>query len=102
MGELDKLGALAREALLKAREAPASVEQRRRIEQLLEGERQPARMSPDVIRSVRAVEILERIALPQAQRLLRDLAQGDPFARLTMEASAALQRLDRSATAPRP
>jgi hypothetical protein len=39
------------------------------------------------------VEVLERIAGPQAERLLRALARGEPGARLTAGAQAALARL---------
>ena len=46
-------------------------------------------------RSVRAVEVLERIATPEARQLLAELARGDPAARRTGEAAASLRRLER-------
>jgi hypothetical protein len=48
----------------------------------------------DVLRSVRAAEVLERIGTPEARRLLGQLATGAAEARLTREAKAALKRLD--------
>jgi hypothetical protein len=50
------------------------------------------------VRMVRAVEVLERADLPEARRLLVALAGGDTGARLTREAKAALERLDRRRT----
>jgi hypothetical protein len=45
------------------------------------------------LRDVRAVEVLEGVATPDARRLLVDLAAGVPDARLTREAAASLARL---------
>lgn len=44
-------------------------------------------------RELRALEVLERIGSIEAQRVLKLLAEGDPQARLTREAKAALMRL---------
>jgi hypothetical protein len=41
------------------------------------------------------VEVLERIASPDAQSLLKAWSAGPPPARLTREAKAALERLGR-------
>jgi hypothetical protein len=51
--------------------------------------------SPEVLRGVRAVEVLEQIDTTEGQRLLESLAQGTPEARLTQEAKASLERLSR-------
>jgi WD40 repeat protein len=51
------------------------------------------------LRALRAVEALERIATPNARRLLGDLSHGAPQTRLTQEAQISLERL---ATSPRP
>lgn len=89
--ELRGLGELARpalEELLKSRPDP---ETRRRAEQLL-NEDLPVR-SPDQLRSLRAVEALERIGTPEARDALRALASGAPKSHLMREAEAALERL---------
>jgi hypothetical protein len=49
------------------------------------------------LRSLRAVEVLEHIATPEARDVLRTLAQGASEVRLTREAKAALERLERRA-----
>jgi WD40 repeat protein len=54
--------------------------------------REPWR-SPDVLRQVRAVEVLEKIGTQPARRLLQKLAAGSQEARLTREAAAAAKRL---------
>ena len=49
-------------------------------------------LSPDQLRTTRAVEALERIASPDAIRLLEKLAGGAPGAVGTNDAKAALNR----------
>ena len=51
--------------------------------------------SPDVLRQVRAVELLERLGSREAQDVMKTLAQSAPEARLTQEAKASLERLAR-------
>jgi WD40 repeat protein len=76
------------------RESP-SAEVRRRATLALEGvQRWQYPMSGEALRTVRAIEVLERIATPEARKLLRDLAGGAPGARQTREAAAALKRLE--------
>jgi WD40 repeat protein len=89
--ELTALGEQAVPALRSALRVRPSAEQRRRIERILGA--LPG--SPDVIRHVRAIEVLERIGNPNAQELLQKLASGMPEARLTREAQASLRRLTR-------
>ncbi|MGL4550916.1 MAG: WD40 repeat domain-containing protein [Gemmataceae bacterium] len=48
-----------------------------------------------MLRPVRAVEVLERLATPEARELLEALAAGNPDARPTAEAKAALGRVRR-------
>jgi RNA polymerase sigma factor (sigma-70 family) len=55
----------------------------------------PPAPSPDRLRRLRAVEVLEGIATPAAREVLSELAKGGALAPLTLEASAALQRLRR-------
>lgn len=46
------------------------------------------------LRLLRAIEVLECAATPEARRVLKRLAGGEPRALLTREARAALERLD--------
>jgi hypothetical protein len=48
---------------------------------------------PDRLRELRALEVLERLATPEAAALLDELARGPPAARLTRDAAAARDRL---------
>jgi hypothetical protein len=48
------------------------------------------------LRSIRAIEILERIGSEEAIQLLEKLATGEPQVSLTQEAKQALKRLNRS------
>jgi len=68
-----------------------SLEMRRRLETILES---PSirQWSPDMLRRLRAVQLLEMIASPEAETLLEKVASGLPEAKLTQEAKAALQR----------
>jgi WD40 repeat protein len=91
-GELTKCAEFAipvlRETLQKG---PASLEQRRRIEELLVRIDDPAAV-PSCLRELRGVEVLERIGSADARRLLEALAAGDAGALLTREARLVLAR----------
>jgi hypothetical protein len=76
------------EAALKAK---PTGEQRRRIEQLLSSIQTVH--SPDQLRALRAVEVLEHIGSPEAREILQSLAKGPQTARLTREAQDSLDRL---------
>jgi RNA polymerase sigma factor (sigma-70 family) len=70
-----------------------SAEVRQRIERILA---QPRLIrSPDLLRSLRALQVLEGIGDQPARRLLGKLAEGAPASPLTREAKAALARLNR-------
>jgi WD40 repeat protein len=71
-----------------------TLESRRRLEPVLES-KGLQEWSPGMLRSIRAVQVLERIGTDEARMLLRQLAGGVPSARLTQEARAALGRLER-------
>jgi WD40 repeat protein len=75
--------------VLKGRSSP---EVRRRLEQVLK-EMRGATNSPEKNQRLRAVEILERIGTPDAQKVLMKLTQGIPDAQLTRNAKASLDRL---------
>jgi hypothetical protein len=94
--ELERLGEQARPALVKALASKPTLETKRRIEGLLArlGRAQP---HPDELRALRALEVLERIATPEAQRLVETLARGSGEGLLTIEARATLARLSRRA-----
>jgi hypothetical protein len=89
--QLADLGELAEAALQETLKADASAEKRRRVEQLLSAPRTIP--SPEQLRAIRAVEILERIGNAEAKRVLDGIAKGAPPAQLTREAQSALDRL---------
>ena len=51
--------------------------------------------SPNSMQRVRAIEALEYIGTPEARNLLLDLSRGAPGARVTREAAASLNRLEK-------
>jgi hypothetical protein len=85
---LKELGPQAEPALRAALQAKPSLEQRRRIEELLASAPPPP--TPNELRQLRALIVLERIATPEARRLLEEAAKGPPSARLTRQARACL------------
>src|SRR5262249_6745670 len=89
---LETLGSSVKPALHKALADRPSLEVRRRIERLLE-RLEGLVASPEELRSLRAIEVLELIGTDGAQKVLRDLATGAAGARQTQEAKASLQRL---------
>jgi WD40 repeat protein len=92
--ELQQLGGQARSTLEKVLDANPPVESRRRVEALLK-KLGPPFTAPDLLRSIRAVEVLERIGSMDARLLLETLASGGRGHRLTEEARAALDRLSK-------
>jgi hypothetical protein len=92
--ELEKLGSAAEPFLRKSLRKQASAELRRAVGELLEMIEGPG-YSAVRLRELRAVEALERMATPEARRVLGGLAAGAADARPTQEAKAALDRLDR-------
>lgn len=89
--ELERTGELAVPALKKVLEAAPSLETRRRVEPLLE-ELTGRNLTPEQLRAVRVVEILERIGSPEARQVLQQLAGGAPGALTTRHAEASLNR----------
>src|SRR5262249_58447072 len=94
--ELEKLES-AQEGLVKVLGGQPSLEMRRRVEQILQT---LTGLTPERLRSLRAVEALEQIGTPEAQKVLKNLAQGAPGTLLTDEAKSALERLGRRRAAP--
>jgi WD40 repeat protein len=91
--ELEALNESAIPELRKALAAQPSVEARRRLEDVLR--RLESSPSAEGLRSLRAVEALERIGTPKAQAMLQNLAAGAPGVRLTEDARASVERLRR-------
>jgi WD40 repeat protein len=93
--ELERLGEVAEGPMRQALEDPkVSLEARRRLELLLERLVGPVR-DPEMLRALRALQVLECIGTAEAKRHLEALANGAAAARLTREAKAALRRLAR-------
>jgi WD40 repeat protein len=90
--ELEIVSELAEPFLRRALDESPSPELRRQVMRLLE--RAP-NISPEQLRGLRGVEVLERIADPEAKHVLETLSKGAREARLTREAKAALDRLNR-------
>jgi hypothetical protein len=93
--ELRKLGPVAYPALRRALANGPSLQARQRIEMLLEKQVTGQAPTSDELRALRAVEVLERMATPEARQVLAKLAKGAEGAALTREARAAGQRLSR-------
>jgi WD40 repeat protein len=99
--ELRRIGPQAKAALQKTLEKSESREQRRRVEELLvELKERETKPSPDELRELRAVEVLEAIGTPPARSILESLAKGAPGTRLTDEAAAALERQNKNESLP--
>lgn len=98
--ELERLGELAAPSLEKLVAGNPPLEVRQRAEQLLRRLSGPVN-HPEMLRSLRSVEVLEHIGTADAQKLLQALAGGAAEARVSREAKAALERLSRR-TAPSP
>jgi WD40 repeat protein len=90
--QLINMGAAAVPALRQAIEKDPSPEVRRRLEALLARPTRRAN-SPNVLRRLRAIQVLEGIASKDARRLLTDLANGMAYTPEAEEAKASLQRL---------
>jgi WD40 repeat protein len=93
--ELERLAEAAVPALRRGLAARPSPEGRRRIEGLLERHGRPERLTAEGLRQLRALEALERAGTAEARRLIEELAGGEPEARLTREAKAALRHPSR-------
>jgi WD40 repeat protein len=90
--ELANLGRLAEGALRKALDGKPSAEMRRRVQDLL-GKLEGKAEDPVQRRLLRAIEVLERLATPEARRLLEKLAKEATDASAAREAKASLERL---------
>jgi hypothetical protein len=83
----------AEEALRAALERTHSPEVRQRVRRIL-GAALEVDLTPERLRDMRALEVLEQIATPPARQVLAALAHGPAGAALTREARATLRRLE--------
>jgi RNA polymerase sigma factor (sigma-70 family) len=95
---LAKLGSEAEPALRKVLEEKPTLELRRRVQALLDSLACQTEMTPDALRQLRAIQVLEQIGSPEARQILASLAQGAPAAPATRDAAAALARLEHRAS----
>jgi RNA polymerase sigma factor (sigma-70 family) len=90
--ELESLGEVTVPALREVLASKVSLETRQRVEPIL-AKLTGSVLSADQVRVIRAVEVLERLATPEARQFLQTLAEGAPGALPTQHARAALGRL---------
>jgi len=90
--ELAKLGRIAEVAMRKALENNPSAEAKQRITDLLEKLEDDAE-NPERWRRLRVIELLERIATPQARELLESTAKEAGDGEFVRESKASLARL---------
>jgi hypothetical protein len=91
--ELEKLTDLAAPALEKALQGNPSPETRQRIESILGKLAVDTTPAPEVLRGLRAVEVLEWIGGPEARDQLERIARTEPPSRVSKAALSALKRL---------
>jgi WD40 repeat protein len=91
--ELEKLGELVEPALQKSMQTLKALEAKRRVEKLLAQIADDQVPSAEVLRTLRAVQVLGQIATPEARTELERLAKGAPGDKLTRSAETALKRL---------
>lgn len=93
MAELRNLGFEAEPELRRLQKAgKMNLEASKRVDELL-GALDGKSPSPEALRPLRAIGVLERVRTPEAKQLLEKLAKGEPEARQTREAALTLQRL---------
>jgi WD40 repeat protein len=98
--ELAGLGKKAEPALRKALQNDPSVEARRRIQKLLPNLAGDARPPSEVLRVLRAIEVLERIGTDETRQMIERLAKDSSDSWTPAEAKAALERIARQEKKP--
>ncbi len=96
--ELEQIVDQAELLLREKLEGKPTLEVRRRIEGILLSSR--LARSPEGLRRLRSIQVLEQLGTPEAQQILERLAKGAPAARGTRDAKAALLWL--AGRSPRP
>jgi len=94
--DLAALGRMAEEPLKTALAGKPSAEARQAIEDLLDKLRDKGGPPLELVRPLRAVEVLEDLGTSEARKVLEVLARGQAEAPLTVAARDALGRLDRA------
>ena len=89
---LEGLGESVEQELKHALENHPAPGMQHRLQRLLEKTHAPV-ASPEQMRSMRAVEVLERIGTREAHAVLKGLTRGDPESWMTKQAKASLDRL---------
>jgi hypothetical protein len=89
MKHLRTYGQTIEPTLREAANRTSNAEQKKRLNELLSGYHSVASRTPEEIRAIRCVQVLERWKDPGAKKLLRELAKGEPSAILTQEARKA-------------
>jgi WD40 repeat protein len=97
---LREIGRIGESAMEEALKGTPSLEQKRRLEELLRRLHRTG-VAAEMLRPVRALELLERICTPEARRLVEELAAGNPTSDLTRYAQEVRQRLATRGTAER-
>jgi hypothetical protein len=90
--ELLKIGERAVPPIDKALSGQPPLEVKKRLEDVRE-KLTTVVLTDEKLRAFRAIEVLERIATPEAQQLLQTLADGAPGAFMTTTAKTALARV---------
>lgn len=91
--DLERLAELAEPALQDTLKSKPSLEVRKRIERILDKLVTGKPPSQQVLQALRGVEVLERLATPEARQVLQKLATGAAGDRLTRSATTTLARL---------
>src|SRR5262249_43290869 len=92
--ELAKHGELIQLPLQKYLETAPSLEAQRRATKLLDKIKEPP-LTPDRLRSLEGVELLELLATPEARKALEQLARDGLIAQIRLAAAEAIGRLTR-------
>jgi hypothetical protein len=96
--KLAALGEQAEPALRQALEGKPALEVRKRLERLRADAEWAGRglvRSAELLRTLRAIRVLEHVGDQEARQVLQKLAAGDAASRSTRHAKEALQRLER-------
>jgi hypothetical protein len=93
--ELAKMRYEIEPALHKALEGQIPMETRRRVQEIVDLLPARAFATGETVRTLRAIQVLERIGTKEACEILHKIAGGAALARETQEAKEALERLGR-------